>query len=85
MPLSKKYYQMIADVLKGVSEDFVADENLKSGTYAPSDKVLAERQALILEIARRLGDQFNADNPRFDFSRWEKWIFNQFPHIKERS
>lgn len=73
---------MIADVLKGVREDFVADEAL---TPQLSDKVRAERQALILEIARRLGDQFNADNPRFDFSRWEKWIFNQFPHIKERS
>jgi hypothetical protein len=40
---------------------------------------------LVGEIARRLGDQFNADNPRFDFSRFEKWVFNQFPHIKERS
>tara|TARA_R110002051_G_C8456777_1_gene457702 strand:+ start:370 stop:585 length:216 start_codon:yes stop_codon:yes gene_type:complete len=68
MPLSKKYYQMIADVLKGVREEH--------------GQSMHELQ-IITEIARRLGDQFNADNPRFDFSRWEKWVFNQFPHIKE--
>tara|TARA_R110000824_G_scaffold221860_1_gene409023 strand:- start:3 stop:218 length:216 start_codon:yes stop_codon:yes gene_type:complete len=68
MPLSKKYYQMIADVLKGVREDHI-DEGVD--------------MLVLREITRRLGDQFNADNPRFDFSRWEKWVFNQFPHIKE--
>ena len=68
MPLSKKYYQMIADVLKGVREDHI-DEGVD--------------MRVLREITRRLGDQFNADNPRFDFSRFEKWVFNQFPHIKE--
>ncbi len=78
MPLSKKYYQMIADVLKGVREDIEAD----SDQDIQINKV---KLNLVGEIARRLGDQFNADNPRFDFSRFEKWVFNQFPHIKERS
>ena len=68
MPLSKKYYQMIADVLKGVREDHI-DEGVD--------------MLVLREITRRLGDQFNADNPRFNFSRFEKWVFNQFPHIKE--
>tara|TARA_B100000029_G_scaffold390913_1_gene387710 strand:- start:202 stop:393 length:192 start_codon:yes stop_codon:yes gene_type:complete len=63
---------MIADVLKGVREEFLYDTDV-------------DKNKIINEIVRRLGDQFNADNPRFDFSRWEKWIFNQFPHIKERS
>jgi hypothetical protein len=78
LPLSKKYYQMIADVLKGVREDIEAD----SDQDIQINKV---KLNLVGEIARRLGDQFNADNPRFDFSRFEKWVFNQFPHIKERS
>ena len=71
MPLSKKYYQMIADVIKGVREDIEADRLYKT------------QEEVIREVARRLGDQFNADNPRFDFSRWEKWIFNQFPHVRK--
>ena len=49
MPLSKKYYQMIADVLKGVREDHI-DEGVD--------------MLVLREITRRLGDQFNADNPR---------------------
>ena len=57
MPLSKSYYQMIADVLKGVREDHI-DEGVD--------------MLVLREITRRLGDQFNADNPRFDFSRFEK-------------
>lgn len=73
MPLSKKYYQMIADVLKGLREDIEADRDANNHI----------RLQIITEIARRLGDQFNADNPRFDFSRWEKWIFNQFPHVRK--
>lgn len=81
MPLSKKYYQMIADVLKGVREDLVT--NLAHIDEYSTSKAKAERQAVILEIARRLGDQFKADNPRFNFSRFEKWVFNQFPHVRK--
>mgnify|MGYP003153387312 CR=1 FL=1 len=72
MPLSKKYYQMIADVLKGVREDM---------SEPHSDYLICQK--VIEEITRRLGDQFNADNPRFDFSRFEKWVFNQFPHVRK--
>jgi hypothetical protein len=79
MPLSKKYYQMIADVLKGVREDLkdIDTSNNNDNWYSSG------YNEAVREIARRLGDQFNADNPRFDFSRWEKWIFNQFPHVRK--
>lgn len=69
MPLSKKYYQMIADVLRDVKDEYETNADMD--------------ESIVYEVAKRLGDQFNADNPRFDFRRWEKWIFNQFPHIKE--
>ena len=80
MPLSKKYYQMIADVIKGVREFYETDKY-----NDPEREKIYEAgwNEAINMIARRLGDQFNADNPRFDFSRWEKWIFNQFPHVRK--
>ena len=77
MPLSKKYYQMIADVLKGVREDFIDSGNDPS--Y--NDTVME----LVSRISDNLADNFEMDNPNFSKSRWNKWIFNQFPHIKERS
>ena len=80
MPLSKKYYQMIADVLKGVREDFEQNEGndpITDATYRDG------WEEIWATIVRRLGDQFNADNPRFNFSRFEKWVFNQFPHVRK--
>ena len=43
----------------------------------------ASPNKIVNEIRRKLGDQFNADNPHFDFSRLEKWIINQFPHVRK--
>ena len=75
MPLSKKYYQMIADVLKGVREDIEADKSDPYVNYNPLN--------LLGEITRKLGEQFDVDNPRFDYGRVEKWVFNQFPHVRK--
>ena len=75
MPLSKKYYQMIADVLKGVREDIEADKSDPYVNYNPLN--------LLGEITRKLGEQFDVDNPRFDYGRFEKWVFNQFPHVRK--
>tara|TARA_R110002012_G_scaffold305506_1_gene509670 strand:+ start:382 stop:597 length:216 start_codon:yes stop_codon:yes gene_type:complete len=69
MPLSKKYYQMIADVLKDIKDEYEPNADMD--------------ESIVYEVAKRLGDQLKSDNIRFDHDRWYKWIFNQFPHIRK--